>query len=165
MTGDTVKARYHGDYHLGQVLRAQQDAPGGSEWYVLDFEGEPARPLADRRAKKSVLRDVAGMLRSFNYAVRVAMQEFKTDDLRLKLAIERWANAWEAQARALYLGAYRRTVAGSAIVPQDPETMDRVLAVFELEKAVYELGYEMNNRPDWLWVPVEGIRSILGGRA
>jgi len=105
------------------------------------------------------------MLRSFNYAVRVAMQEFKTDDLRLKLAIERWANAWEAQARELYLGAYRRTVAGSAIVPQDPETMDRVLAVFELEKAVYELGYEMNNRPDWLWVPVEGIRSILGGRS
>ncbi|HEX8319251.1 maltose alpha-D-glucosyltransferase [Longimicrobium sp.] len=165
LTGNTVKARYHGDYHLGQVLRAQHDAPNGSEWYVLDFEGEPARPLADRRAKKSVLRDVAGMLRSFNYAVRVAMQEFKTDDLRLKLAIERWANAWEAQARELYLGAYRRTVAGSSIVPQDPETMDRVLAVFELEKAVYELGYEMNNRPDWLWVPVEGIRSILGGRA
>ncbi len=165
MTGDTVKARYHGDYHLGQVLRAQQDAPGGSEWYVLDFEGEPARPLADRRAKKSVLRDVAGMLRSFNYAVRVALKEFRTDDYRTRMSIERWAGAWEREARVLFLDAYRAAAGGSRIVPADADLFARTLAVFELEKAVYELGYEMNNRPDWIWVPLEGIRSVLGGGA
>jgi maltose alpha-D-glucosyltransferase/alpha-amylase len=165
LAGDTLKIRYHGDYHLGQVLRARTPAQGASEWYVLDFEGEPARPLADRRSKKSALRDVAGMLRSFNYAVRMAMHEHRSDDFRLRMSLERWAQAWEREARALFLAAYRDTVAGSSIVPADEDTMMRVLAVFELEKAVYELGYEMNNRPDWLWVPVEGIRAIMGGRA
>ena len=165
LTGETVKIRIHGDYHLGQVLRANEPAPGGSEWYPLDFEGEPAKPLADRRSKQTALRDVAGMLRSFNYAVRVAMAEFRTDDLAVRMSLERWAHAWEMEARRLFLDAYRRTAEGSPIIPRDPETFARALAVFELEKAVYEMGYEMNNRPDWLWVPVEGIRAILGGRA
>jgi maltose alpha-D-glucosyltransferase/alpha-amylase len=162
---ETVKVRIHGDYHLGQVLRASQNAPGGSEWYVLDFEGEPAKPLADRRGKQTVLRDVAGMLRSFNYAVRVGMGAYQTDDLRVRMSLERWAHAWEREARALFLNAYVRTAQGSAIIPRDPDVLARALAVFELEKAVYELGYEMNNRPDWLWVPLEGIKAILGGRA
>jgi maltose alpha-D-glucosyltransferase/alpha-amylase len=165
LSGATVKVRTHGDYHLGQVLRGANGDGDGAEWYVLDFEGEPARPLADRRAKKSVLRDVAGMLRSFNYAVRVAVHDFQTDDLRVRMALDRWAQAWEREARELFLGAYRRTVEGSPVVPRDPEVFDRALAVFELEKAVYELGYEMDNRPDWLWVPVEGIRAILRGHA
>jgi maltose alpha-D-glucosyltransferase/alpha-amylase len=165
LRGETVKVRIHGDYHLGQVLRADRNAPDGSEWYVLDFEGEPAKPLADRRGKQTVLRDVAGMLRSFNYAVRMGMSEFRTDDLRVRMALERWAHAWEREARGLFLDAYVRTAAGSRIIPSDPGVLARALAVFELEKAVYELGYEMNNRPDWLWVPVEGIRAILGGRA
>ena len=162
---ETVKVRIHGDYHLGQVLRGSQNAPGGSEWYVLDFEGEPAKPLADRRSKQTVLRDVAGMLRSFNYAVRMASHEYRTDDLRVRMSLDRWAHAWETEARSLFLNAYVRTAAGSRIIPRDPDVLARALAVFELEKAVYELGYEMNNRPDWLWVPVEGIRAILGGRA
>jgi maltose alpha-D-glucosyltransferase / alpha-amylase len=162
---ETIKVRIHGDYHLGQVLRGSQNAPGGSEWYVLDFEGEPARPLAERRSKQTVLRDVAGMLRSFNYAVRMASHEYRTDDLRVRMSLERWAQAWETEARSLFLNAYVRTAAGSRIIPRDPDVFARALAVFELEKAVYELGYEMNNRPDWLWVPVEGIRAILGGRA
>jgi maltose alpha-D-glucosyltransferase/alpha-amylase len=165
LTGETVKVRIHGDYHLGQVLRASQNAPGGSEWYVLDFEGEPAKPLSARRSKQTVLRDVAGMLRSFNYAVRVAMSEYKTTDLGVKMALERWAAAWEREARTLFLNAYVQTAQGSPIIPRDPDVLARALAVFELEKAVYELGYEMNNRPDWLWVPVEGIRAILGGCA
>jgi maltose alpha-D-glucosyltransferase/alpha-amylase len=165
LRGETVKVRIHGDYHLGQVLRAERDAPGGSEWYVLDFEGEPARALAERRGKQTVLRDVAGMLRSFNYAVRVAVHEFRTDDLRVRMALERWAHAWEQEARTLFLNAYVRAAQGSPVIPNDPDVLARALAVFELEKAVYELGYEMNNRPDWLWVPVEGIRAILGGRA
>ncbi|HEX5727231.1 MAG TPA: maltose alpha-D-glucosyltransferase [Longimicrobiaceae bacterium] len=160
----TVKVRLHGDYHLGQVLRGTEPAPDGSEWYVLDFEGEPARPLEERRRKHSPLKDVAGMLRSFDYAVRVAMHDFRTDDLGVRMALERWARAWERAARDLFLGAYWETVGDAPIVPRDPAVRDRVLAVFELEKAVYELGYEMNNRPDWLWVPVEGIRAVLEGR-
>ncbi|HEY0018119.1 MAG TPA: maltose alpha-D-glucosyltransferase [Longimicrobium sp.] len=165
LTGETARIRIHGDYHLGQVLRANQNAPGGSEWYVLDFEGEPAKPLADRRGKQTVLRDVAGMLRSFNYAVRMAMHEYRSGDLRMQMSLERWAHAWETEARTLFLNAYVRTAQGSNIIPRDPDVLARALAVFELEKAVYEMGYEMNNRPDWLWVPVEGIRAILGGRA
>ncbi|HEX8360498.1 MAG TPA: hypothetical protein VF613_10335, partial [Longimicrobium sp.] len=165
MEAGTVRTRFHGDYHLGQVLRADQPGPDGSEWYILDYEGEPARPLPERRAKGSPLRDVAGMLRSFNYAVRMAMKEFRTDDYRVRMSLERWSAAWEREARSLFLGAYRATVAGSPIVPADAEVFARALAVFELEKAVYELGYEMNNRPDWIWVPLEGIRSILGGGA
>jgi maltose alpha-D-glucosyltransferase/alpha-amylase len=165
LRGETARVRIHGDYHLGQVLRGETDAPGGSEWYVLDFEGEPAKPLADRRGKQTVLRDVAGMLRSFNYAVRVALHGYQTDDLRVRMSLERWAHAWEREARSLFLNAYVRTAAGSPILPRDPDVLARALAVFELEKAVYELGYEMNNRPDWLWVPLEGIRAILGGRA
>jgi maltose alpha-D-glucosyltransferase/alpha-amylase len=81
------------------------------------------------------------------------------------MALERWATAWEREARTLFLDAYVRTAQGSPIIPADPDVLARALAVFELEKAVYEMGYEMNNRPDWLWVPVEGIRAILGGRA
>ena len=160
-----MRTRFHGDYHLGQVLRAEKPGPDGSEWYILDYEGEPARPLAERRAKGSPLRDVAGMLRSFNYAVRVALKEYRTDDYRTRMSLERWAAAWEREARTLFLDAYRATVAGSAIVPADADVFARTLAVFELEKAVYELGYEMNNRPDWIWVPLEGIRSVLGSGA
>ncbi|HWK89341.1 MAG TPA: hypothetical protein VNP72_05075, partial [Longimicrobium sp.] len=123
------------------------------------------KPLAERRSKQTVLRDVAGMLRSFNYAVRVAMSAFQTDDLRVKMSLERWAHAWEREARSLFLDAYVRTAQGSPIIPRDPDVLARALGVFELEKAVYELGYEVNNRPDWLWVPLEGIQAILrGGR-
>jgi len=157
-----VKTRIHGDYHLGQVLRGLQPAPEGNEWYVLDFEGEPARPLAERRAKHSVLRDVAGMLRSFDYAVRLSMHGFKADDLRVRMSVQRWADAWRAEVRTLFLAGYRETLGDSPVVPRDPEAMARVLAVFELEKAVYELGYEMNNRPDWIWVPLQGVLALAG---
>jgi maltose alpha-D-glucosyltransferase/alpha-amylase len=160
--GAGVKTRIHGDYHLGQVLRGTHAAPGGNEWYVIDFEGEPARPLAERRAKHSVLRDVAGMLRSFDYAVRLSMHGFKADDLRVRMSVQRWADAWRAEVRALFLAAYRETLGDSPVVPRDPEAMARVLAVFELEKAVYELGYEMNNRPDWIWVPLQGVLALAG---
>jgi maltose alpha-D-glucosyltransferase / alpha-amylase len=159
LSGGTMKIRIHGDYHLGQVLRAEVGAP--IEWYVLDFEGEPARPLEERRARHSALRDVAGMLRSFNYAVRVAMHAFQTDDFGARTALERWAGAWEREARSVFLDAYLEAVGTSRLLPREREAFVRVLAVFELEKAVYEVGYEMNNRPQWLWVPVEGIRAIL----
>jgi maltose alpha-D-glucosyltransferase/alpha-amylase len=158
----SVKTRIHGDYHLGQVLRGATPAPDGNEWYVIDFEGEPARSLEERRAKYSVLRDVAGMLRSFDYAVRMSLQGFRADDLRVRMSVERWAEAWRAEVRSLFVSAYRETLGESSVVPRDLNALLRALAVFELEKAVYELGYELNNRPDWIWVPLQGVLAIVG---
>ena len=158
----SVKVRIHGDYHLGQVLRGEHPAPDGNEWYVIDFEGEPARPIDERKAKYSVLRDVAGMLRSFDYAVRMALGEWKSDSLATQMQVERWADAWRAEVRSLFVSAYREALGESPVVPGDVNTMLRALSVFELEKAVYELGYEMNNRPDWIRVPLEGVLSLLG---
>ncbi|CAN5639488.1 maltose alpha-D-glucosyltransferase [soil metagenome] len=163
--GGTRKIRFHGDYHLGQLLRRADAQPGASdEWVILDFEGEPARPLHTRRAKHSPLRDVAGMLRSFNYAVRMSLAEQEADNSIVRSSLEAWGMAWEREVRKLFLQGYREAVAGTGLVPEDEEVLTRVLAVFELEKAVYELGYEMNNRPDWIWVPVQGIRNIMGDR-
>jgi trehalose synthase-fused probable maltokinase len=133
--------RTHGDYHLGQALWA------GDDWVVLDFEGEPARSLTDRRGKRSPLRDVAGMLRSFAYAVS---------------AVRDAPAGWEERARAEFLGGYFDYVDPS-IVPPAGEGRDRLLEVFELEKAVYELRYELNHRPDWIEIPVAGIARLLEG--
>ena len=136
--------RHHGDYHLGQVLAA------GDDWVVLDFEGEPARPLAERRLKRSPLRDVAGMLRSFAYAASASqiLHGIEPDP------------AWETKAREEFLSGYFDTVDRS-IVPANEESRQRLLSVFELEKAVYELRYELNNRPDWVGIPVAGILRLL----
>jgi maltose alpha-D-glucosyltransferase/alpha-amylase len=157
----SVKVRIHGDYHLGQVLRGTDPAPDGNEWYPIDFEGEPAKPLEERRAKLSVLRDVAGMLRSFDYAVRTSLGGFDADSMATRMSVERWADAWRTEVRSLFVSAYRETVGSSPVVPGDEGTLLRALSVFELEKAVYELGYEMNNRPDWIRVPLEGVLSLL----
>ena len=135
--------RHHGDFHLGQTLWA------GDDWVILDFEGEPARSLPERRRKRSPLRDVAGMLRSFAYAASA------TSLLR---GVEPPAG-WEARARALFLEGYRSSV-DQTLVPSGA-AMDKLLAVFELEKAVYELRYELNNRPDWVKIPVAGILRML----
>jgi maltose alpha-D-glucosyltransferase/alpha-amylase len=158
----SVKVRIHGDYHLGQVLRGVDPAPDGNEWYPIDFEGEPARPLEERRAKFSVLRDVAGMLRSFDYAVRVSMAELRVDELSVRMAVQRWADAWRTEVRSLFVTAYRETLGESPVVPRDLNAMMRALAVLELEKAVYELGYELNNRPDWIWVPLQAVLALAG---
>jgi trehalose synthase-fused probable maltokinase len=143
--GATGKAiRTHGDYHLGQTLWAEGD------WVVLDFEGEPARSLAERRRKRSPLRDVAGMLRSFAYAATAA--EF----LRGTSVPE----GWELQARSRFLEGYLDTV-DHALLPSGQAAIDRLLAVFELEKAVYELRYELDNRPEWVGIPVAGIQRLI----
>jgi len=135
--------RHHGDFHLGQTLWA------GDDWVILDFEGEPARSLPERRRKRSPLRDVAGMLRSFAYAASASP---------LLRGIEPPV-AWEERARAEFLDGYRKTV-DQHLVPSGA-SMDRLLRVFELEKAVYELRYELNNRPDWVKIPVAGIVRML----
>ncbi|HEX6926050.1 MAG TPA: maltose alpha-D-glucosyltransferase [Longimicrobiaceae bacterium] len=156
-----VKTRYHGDFHLGQLLRVAGESP--LRWVVTDFEGEPGRPLATRRSKHSPLRDVAGMLRSFDYAVRTAIVDHLTDSILVRSTLENWAEAWLREVRATFLAAYRQETEGAPFVPEDSEHLRRILRVFELEKAIYELGYEMNNRPDWIWVPVAGIRELTGG--
>ena len=136
--------RHHGDYHLGQVLW------GGEDWLVIDFEGEPARSLPERRQKRSPLRDVAGMLRSFAYAASAS------EILKDAAAPE----GWETRARELFLEGYFEHVEPS-LVPPSQEARNRLIAVFELEKAVYELRYELNNRPGWVGIPVAGIVRIL----
>ncbi len=135
--------RHHGDFHLGQTLWT------GEDWVILDFEGEPARSLPERRRKRSPLRDVAGMLRSFAYAASA------TSLLR---GVEPAAD-WEQRARAEFLDGYRSTI-DPTLVPAG-SAMDRLLAVFELEKAVYELRYELNNRPEWVKIPVAGVLRML----
>jgi maltokinase len=135
--------RQHGDYHLGQVLWT------GDDWMVLDFEGEPARPLAERRRKSSPLRDVAGMLRSFAYAAETARS--RGVDLPA---------SWEQEARSAFLGGYAGVIDPS-LLPQRGGERERLLAACELEKALYELRYELDNRPDWVHVPVAGILRLL----
>ncbi|HEV7642194.1 MAG TPA: phosphotransferase, partial [Gaiellaceae bacterium] len=135
--------RHHGDFHLGQTLWADDD------WVILDFEGEPARSLPERRRKRSPLRDVAGMLRSFAYAASAAPLQRGVDP----------AADWEERARTQFLAGYRKTV-DQHLVPSGA-SMDKLLRVFELEKAVYELRYELNNRPDWVRIPVAGILRML----
>jgi trehalose synthase-fused probable maltokinase len=140
--------RHHGDFHLGQTMLTDRG------WIILDFEGEPARSLRERRLKRSPLRDVAGMMRSFAYVASAA-------------GILRGVTApagWEARARDEFLAGYLERV-DPALLPPGQEAVKRLLAVFELEKAVYELEYELNNRPDWVGIPVAGIVRLLDGEA
>ncbi|HEY7139742.1 MAG TPA: DUF5752 family protein [Methylomirabilota bacterium] len=156
-----VKIRVHGDYHLGQLLRT---ADG---FTILDFEGEPARALSERRAKQCVLKDVAGMLRSFAYAAQVAFArrlEASPHNARLAERLRPWAEAWENGVRAAFLDAYVGEVAredGPRLVPAEREGFDRALRAYELEKALYELGYELANRPAWVSVPLVALERAI----
>ena len=136
--------RTHGDLHLGQTMLADRG------WVILDFEGEPARPLPERRRKRPPLRDVAGMLRSFSYAaagVRILRGREAPED-------------WEDRAREAYLEGYREHV-DQSLLPPGQQAIDQLLSVFELEKAIYELRYELDNRPDWVGIPVAGLTRLL----
>ncbi|HMD18665.1 MAG TPA: putative maltokinase, partial [Alloacidobacterium sp.] len=147
--------RVHGDYHLGQVLRAKAD------FVILDFEGEPARPLAERRQKQVPLKDVAGMLRSFHYAAFSAMARHTTRRPEDHQRMEPWARLWFSAVSQEFLRAYRESVATSSIIPQNEADFQLVLDAYVLDKALYELGYELNNRPDWVRIPLAGIVSLL----
>jgi maltokinase len=136
--------RTHGDFHLGQTMLSDRG------WVILDFEGEPARPLPERRLKRSPLRDVAGMLRSFSYVTA------GSEILRGVVAPE----DWEERARAAFLDGYFARIDAALLPPGEAPTR-QLLAVFELEKAVYELRYELNNRPDWVAIPVAGVVRLL----
>ena len=145
--------RHHGDYHLGQVLRTRSD-----DFILLDFEGEPQRPLSKRRRKGSPLKDVAGMLRSFHYAAISALPA-GDDQVDQRELLRPWARAWYARMSSAFVEAYLIAANGAAFLPIGD--IDFILEVFLLEKAFYELQYELNNRPDWVHIPLAGIVDII----
>ncbi|MBV9404510.1 MAG: alpha-amylase, partial [Acidobacteriaceae bacterium] len=146
--------RFHGDYHLGQILYT------GSDFLIIDFEGEPARPLSERRAKTLALRDVAGMLRSFQYAAYAALSA-QPPGSSSDAAIEAWAEWWVQWVSAIYQNAYFETANGSSFVSRNPEERRILLDAFLLQKALYEVAYELNNRPDWVRIPLRGILTLV----
>src|SRR5690606_26542805 len=140
---------------LGQVLLTADD------FLITDFEGEPARSIEERREKASPLRDIAGMLRSFDYARAVALEH--ATSVRPDLA-ERLGPAfdeWRRQTAETFLAGYRSGVGPASFLPTEPTAVERLLLLFQLEKAFYELRYELNNRPTWAWVPIEGLLTLL----
>jgi trehalose synthase-fused probable maltokinase len=151
----TTKIRIHGDYHLGQVLWAEGD------FYILDFEGEPSKPIMQRRAKQSPLKDVAGMLRSFSYAAHAGLFAFTAGRPDVMEPFSQWAEVWERWTTAAFLREYFAEVKGSLFLPANADQRDELLRLFVLEKALYELNYEINNRPDWLRIPLSGICRLL----
>ena len=154
-----MRTRYHGDYHLGQVLYT------GDDFFLIDFEGEPARPLRERRMKRSPLQDVAGMLRSFHYAAYAALlgqgaRPAVSPDEYTRLVPR--ARAWQRWASAAFVSGYLAAAADAPFIPRDREELQLLLDIYVLEKAVYELGYELNNRPTWVSIPAQGILQLLG---
>jgi maltose alpha-D-glucosyltransferase/alpha-amylase len=147
----------HGDYHLGQVLWAEGD------FYILDFEGEPARAIAQRRQKQSPLKDVAGMLRSFSYAAYAGLFAHVSTRSATIAEMEPWARIWQTSAGAAFLKGYFGTVDGALFIPTEPSQRDLLLQLFMLDKALYELNYELNNRPDWVRIPLTAILGIVRG--
>jgi maltose alpha-D-glucosyltransferase/alpha-amylase len=152
-----ARIRCHGDYHLGQVLYT------GKDFVIIDFEGEPARPLSERRIKRSPLRDVAGMIRSFDYAthsalLRQAPLTLRPEDLPV---LKHWGRFWYSWVSSAFLGSYLDVIGQARLVPDEPEQLRFLLEVHLLEKAIYEIGYELNNRPEWLKVPLEGILQLM----
>lgn len=153
-----MRTRTHGDYHLGQVLHT------GKDFIIIDFEGEPERALSERRIKRSPLRDVSGMLRSFQYAAHAALLAqldrgiVRREDLPM---IQTWVDAWHRWVSVAFLQGYRQTAEGAVFMPKSTEEFQILLRVYSLEKAVYEVGYELNNRPSWVRVPLKGIAYLL----
>jgi maltose alpha-D-glucosyltransferase/alpha-amylase len=153
-----MRIRFHGDYHLGQVLST------GKDFVILDFEGEPARSLSERRLKRSPLRDVAGMLRSFHYAAYTGLARHDArGGARPEDAdrLETWARYWYHWVSLTFLRAYLETARNAGFVPRTVPELQLLLDVFMLDKALYELRYELNNRPDWVTIPLRGILQLL----
>ncbi|RXH57207.1 maltose alpha-D-glucosyltransferase [Granulicella sibirica] len=151
------RIRIHGDYHLGQVLRAKGDV------VILDFEGEPARSLEERRAKQSPLRDVAGMLRSFSYAAAAGLEAYSQrhpDSGRGGRSLEPWARLWQNAISTEFLKAWQTSISANSALMPDAVQAQKLLEAFLLEKALYELLYELNNRPAWVRIPLAGILAL-----
>ncbi len=160
---DAQRIRGHGDYHLGQLLFT------GRDFVILDFEGEPARSIGERRLKWSPLRDIAGMFRSFDYAAAAALfnldargiVDFGSDRFH---ALQEWDAVWRRWVGAAFLRSYFEFANEGSCLPQDSRSRSVLLDAYVLEKAMYEIDYELNNRPDWLSIPLRGILDILGGQ-
>ncbi|HJU26748.1 MAG TPA: putative maltokinase, partial [Rhodanobacteraceae bacterium] len=153
------KTRIHGDYHLGQILLCKDD------WMIVDFEGEPTKSLEQRLGKASPLRDVAGMLRSFDYASSAALAQLPQSPTPIPDTVIDFASGWREAAKRAYLNSYRKNMAGVESYPASAKAAQRWLDLFVLEKACYEIEYELNNRPDWLANPVAGVEAILDSHA
>jgi len=151
---DALRIRIHGDYHLGQVLRSKGD------FVILDFEGEPARLLAERRTKQSPLKDVAGMLRSFSYAAFSALMKYSSRRPEDFSRLEPWARLWEQSVSSAFLRTYCEFARGVPVVPSDPLLLQQLLEAYVIDKALYELAYELNNRPNWVLIPLTGILAL-----
>ncbi|MGE5180570.1 MAG: putative maltokinase, partial [Acidobacteriota bacterium] len=151
---DVIRTRVHGDYHLGQVLWT------GEDFIIIDFEGEPGRPLSQRRFKRSPLRDVAGMVRSLEYVSAAALRDgrHRPEDLPV---LEPWAHAWSQWAQVSFLGGYLDRVANTRILPSNDSDLALLLDFFLIEKVIYEIGYELNNRPDWVEIPMRGLLALM----
>jgi maltose alpha-D-glucosyltransferase/alpha-amylase len=152
-----LRTRVHGDYHLGQVLWT------GKDFVIIDFEGEPLRSISERRIKRSPMRDVAGMLRSFHYAgyARLLRHDGGTvrpEDVAL---LQDFIRCWYVWVSGVFLKAYLQTAGDAGFLPRDRQHLKLMLNAYQMEKALYELGYELNNRPDWSAIPLEGIRQLL----
>jgi maltose alpha-D-glucosyltransferase/alpha-amylase len=149
-----TRTRHHGDFHLGQILYT------GKDFVITDFEGEPARALSERRMKRSPLKDVAGMLRSFNYAAVSALRSggVRAEDVS---SLEPWSRFWNLWVSVVFLKSYLAVAAPAGFLPKSKDEMKTLLDLYVLEKAIYELGYELNNRPDWAHVPIRGILEIV----
>jgi len=151
----TLKIRIHGDYHLGQVLYT------GNDFYIIDFEGEPARPLSERRLKRSPFRDVAGMIRSFHYKAYsglITQASIRPEDIPV---LEPWADLWYRYTAGAFLRSYLDTAGAAPFIPKEREEIDILLHTFLLDKAIYEIAYELNNRPEWIMIPLKGITHLL----
>jgi maltose alpha-D-glucosyltransferase/alpha-amylase len=152
---DSTKIRIHGDYHLGQVLF------NGKDFYIIDFEGEPLHTISERRLKKTPFKDVAGMIRSFHYAAfgqLVLNQNYRKEDIPY---LEKWARQWFIYVRQWFLTAYLDKAEGQSFVPTTQASLDLLLRNYILEKAIYEVGYEMNARPEWLRIPIRGVLDAM----
>ena len=152
-----AKMRYHGDYHLGQVLRVEND------FTITDFEGEPGRTIVERHEKHSPMRDVAGMLRSFSYVAAVAANHSTTERPSDRHRVGPLVQAWEHDTAAAFLGGYRNAGAENRALPPEADAAERLIGFFVIEKALYELRYEMNNRPDWLAIPLFSLIRTIDG--
>ena len=151
---EAQRLRIHGDFHLGQVLYT------GKDFIIIDFEGEPARSLSERRLKRSPLVDVAGMLRSFHYAAYHAIfsKGVRPEDIP---AMEKWAYFWYFWVSATFFKTYMKIAGQASFLPQTEAQLNILLRALSLEKAVYEVAYELNNRPDWVPIPLRGIMELL----
>jgi maltose alpha-D-glucosyltransferase/alpha-amylase len=155
---DVLVSRYHGDYHLGQTLVVQNDI------YIVDFEGPPQLSLAERRAKHSIVRDVACMLRSFDYAAWTALDNATQAAADHRNELREAVLYWRQQVNARFLEAYRAAIADCPLWPRDEAGARKLLSLFLIEKAALEIEYEIGNRPSWAGVPLTGLRALLRDR-